>query len=207
MSGHAQGVIQENSPIVVVITGPSGVGKDTVIRHLQSMGRPWHFVYTATTRKPRPGERHGVNHLFLERDEFQGMIDRGELLEYAEVYGKWYGVPRSQVKDALDKGLDVLIRVDVQGATTIKKLVPEAVFIFVAPPSMEELEHRLRGRNTESSQSLERRLATARSEMEQVDLYDYVVVNDDDGAGEAARRIDSIVTAEKCSVSPRRVNI
>ena len=116
MSGHAQEGAQENSPIVVVITGPSGVGKDTVIRHLQSMGRPWHFVYTATTRKPRPGERHGVNHLFVEQDEFQEMIDRGDLLEYAEVYGKWYGVPRSQVKNALgimtgiDEGLGGLLQ-------------------------------------------------------------------------------------------------
>ena len=195
------------SPLVVVVTGPSGVGKDAVLQHLKALGRPWHFAITATTRKPRPDERHGVDYLFLERHAFQEMLQREELLEHAQVYGEWYGVPRSQVRDALDRGLDAIIKVDVQGAATIKKLVPEAVFIFVAPPSIEELERRLRGRATESSASLERRLTMARDEMERVALCDYVVVNHSGRHEEAAACVEAIITAEKCRVRPRRVSI
>lgn len=195
------------SPLVVVITGSSGVGKDTIIRHLKELQRPWHFVVTATTRKPRDYERDGVDYIFLTRQAFRKKLEQGEFLEHAQVYGEWYGVPRSQVSCALAKGMDVFIKVDIQGAATIRRLVPDAVFIFVAPPSLDELRRRLEGRRTEAFESLERRLNTVAEEMERAKLCDYIVVNRDGQAQQAAACIDAIVTAEKCRVQPRKATI
>lgn len=177
------------------------------MRYLRSLERPWYFVVTMTTRQRRPGEQDGVDYIFLEQELFQEMVRKGEFLEYAQVYGRWYGVPRAQVKEALQRGLDVFIKVDVQGAATIKKVAPDGVFIFLAPPSLEELERRLRQRKTESEKDMEVRLATARREMEQLPLYDHVVVNDNDRLQETVTRIDAIVTAERRRAQPRRIHL
>jgi len=177
------------------------------MRYLRSLERPWYFVVTATTRQRRPGEQDGVDYIFLEQELFQEMVRKGEFLEYAQVYGRWYGVPRAQVKEALQRGLDVFIKVDVQGAATIKEVAPDGVFIFLAPPSLEELERRLRQRKTESEKDMEVRLATARREMEQLPLYDHVVVNDNDRLQETVTRIDAIVTDERRKAQPRRIHL
>ena len=192
-------------PMLVVLSGPSGVGKDSVLRQLKELGRNWHFTVTATTRTQRPGEDDGIDYLFLDRDDFHQKLREGEFLECAEVYGNWYGVPRYQVSSALEMGMDVIIKADVQGAATIKGLVPDAVFIFLMPPSPEELERRLRDRKTETTPDLELRIRTAMDELYQLPLFDFVVVNDDLEA--AASRIDAIVTAEKCRIPPRRVQL
>jgi len=146
-----------------------------------------------------------VDYVFLEYERFQDMVESGEFLEHAQVYGRWYGVPRVQVREALQRGMDVLIKVDIQGAATIKRLVSEGVFIFLAPPSMEELERRLRRRETEGERELGVRLGTAHEEMAQLPLFDYVVVND--RVEQAAIQIDAIITAEKCRVRSRRIQV
>ena len=189
--------------MLVVLSGPSGVGKDSVLRELQRLGRNWHFTVTATTRAQRPLEDDGVDYQFLDRDTFHQMLRAGEFLECAQVYGNWYGVPRSQVRDALDRGQDVIIKADVQGAATIRSIATDGVFIFLMPPSPQELERRLRERKTETTPDLELRIRTAMDELEQLPLFDYVVVNDE--LDDAANQIDSIITAEKCRIPPKRV--
>ncbi len=169
------------------------------------IGHNWHFTVTATTRSQRPVEKDGVDYLFLDRDSFNQMVLEGDFLECAEVYGNWYGVPRKQVTDALNKGMNVIIKADVQGAATIKEAVPDAIFIFLMPPSPEELERRLRERKTETTPDLELRIRTALDELSQLPLFDYVVVNDD--LESAVKRIDAIVTAEKCRIPSRRVHL
>lgn len=191
--------------MLIVLSGPSGVGKDAVLARMKISGRPLHFTVTATTRPQRQGESDGVDYHFVSQERFEEMVKGGELLEWAEVYGNSYGVPRSQVKEALEQGRDVLVRVDVQGAATIKHAVPQALLIFLASPSMEAVEERLRKRSTESIAELERRIETAREEMEQLPMFDYVVVNDE--VELAAGEIDAIITAEKCRVSPRVVEL
>lgn len=153
------------------------------------------FAVTATTRPQRDKEKDGVDYHFISRERFLEMKDGGELLEWAEVYGNFYGVPKSQVRESLRKGLDVVVKVDVQGAATIKRLVPQALLIFVSPPSMDALERRLRKRSTESAPDLERRVATAREEMGRQQNFDYVVVNDD--VGRAVEEIAGIIAEEK----------
>jgi len=192
-------------PLLVVLSGPSGVGKDSVLQKLREIGHNWHFTVTATTRSQRPGEEDGADYLFLDRDSFNQKVREGDFLECAEVYGNWYGVPRNQVANALDKGLDVIIKADVQGAATIKKAVPDAIFIFLMPPSPEELERRLRSRKTETTPDLELRIRTAMDELYQLPLFDYVIVNDD--LESAVKSIDAIVTAEKCRIPSRRVHL
>jgi len=188
-----------------VVSGPSGVGKDAVLDALRRLGRPFHHVVTVTTRARREGEKDGRDYHFVSRGRFQEMLDGGELLEWAEVYGNGYGVPRGDVKRGLDSGRDVVVKVDVQGAATIKKLVPQAVLIFVAPPTMGELDERLRLRNSETTVDFKRRVETADAEMSQLPLFDYVVVNDE--VDRAVARIDAIVTAEKCRTHPRSVEL
>jgi guanylate kinase len=196
-----------SGPLLIVITGPSGVGKDTVIGHLRKLGRPWHFVVTATARMPRPTEQDGVHYIFMDSRSFRKQISEGSFLEYAEVYGELYGVPRAQVREALGSGKDVVIKVDIQGAQTIKRIVPDGVFIFLAPPSVEELERRLVGRNTESSQGLAVRLSKVREEMAQLGACDYLVVNRDNDPAYAAVCIDAIITAEKCRIRCRHISV
>ena len=194
-------------PLLVVLSGPSGVGKDAVLSELRKLDRPWQFAVTATTRPMRPGERDGVDYIFLDADTFARMRERDEFIECAEVYGRWYGVPRSQARDALRSGKDVFLKIDVQGAATIRHMAPESLLIFLIPPSLEELQQRLRGRMTESAEELERRLHTAGEELAQVHHFDYRVINPDGHLDRAAADIDAIVAAEKCRVVPRMVQL
>ena len=155
----------------------------------------------------RHGESDGVDYIFLEPDTFAKMRERDEFLECAEVYGRWYGVPRSQARDALRAGQDVFLKIDVQGAATIREMAPEALLIFLIPPSLVELQQRLRGRMTESAPELERRLRTAEAELAQVHHFDYRVVNPDGHLDRAAADIDAIIAAEKCRIAPRMVQL
>ena len=194
-------------PLLVVLSGPSGVGKDAALIELKKLDRPWHFVVTATTRTIRPGERDGVDYVFLDEETFHTMKERDEFLECAEVYGRWYGVPRSQVRAGLHSGQDVILKIDVQGAESVRKLAPEAVFIFMVPATLGDLRHRLSERMTETSPEMERRLATATEELGRAGEFDYRVVNRDGCLDQAIKEIDAIVTAEKCRVVPRLVQL
>jgi guanylate kinase len=193
-------------PLLIVLSGPSGVGKDAALSELKSLDRPWHFVVTATTRPRRTGERDGIEYIFLDTKTFFDMKARGEFLECAEVYGRWYGVPRSQVRQGLEAGKDVVLKVDVQGAETVRKLAPEAVFIFMVPGTINELRERLAQRMTESSPEMELRLRVAQEELGRVGEFDYRVVNRDGGLDRAIADIDAIIGAEKCRVVPRKVD-
>jgi guanylate kinase len=195
------------SPLLIVISGPSGVGKDMTIRHLQKQGYPFYFVVTATSRPKRPGEVEGYDYLFVTKEEFEGMIAGDELLEHAVVYGDYKGIPRCHIHQALASGLDVIMRVDVQGAATIKRLVPDAVFIFLAAASEEELIDRLKSRSTEPPEKLKERIETARREMEQIDQFDYVVVNRHSHLDETVGQLLAIIQAEKCRVRQRKLEI
>ncbi len=178
-----------------VLSGPSGVGKDAVLSKIRQFGRPYHFTITATTRRMRSGEEDGVDYIFLDRQTFKHMIEEGDLLEWAEVYGNLYGVPKSQVTQAQDLGLDVIMKVDVQGAATIRRLMPEATLIFLKPPDLSSLEKRMRIRNTESESEFRVKLETAYEEMREAHLFDHVVVNHDGGIDQAAASIDRIIRA------------
>ena len=193
------------NPLLIVLSGPSGVGKDVVLEGFKKRDFPMHYAVTATTRPRRKKETDGVDYHFVSKAEFENMIEKGELLEWANVYGNLYGVPKSELRQAMDKGKDVIVKVDVQGAASIKKTVPQAVFIFLAPPSMEDLNKRLKQRKTESSIDLEVRIKAAEKEMNSLSMFDYVVVNHKDGIGQAISQIESIITAEKCRVKPRTI--
>ena len=199
--------VEQPPPLLAVISGPSGAGKDTVIAELKKKNSDWHFSVSATTRSPRPGERDGVDYIFLDAPTFQEMRERGELLECAEYSGRWYGVPKGQVQKALGEGRDVFLKIEVQGAESIRKLAPEAVLIFLAPGSIEELEERLGQRRTENLEETEARLQIARQELAQVGRYDYRVVNRDGRLDRAVAEIEAIVIAEKCRVRPRKVRL
>jgi guanylate kinase len=194
-------------PLLIVLSGPSGVGKDAVMTRMKERGIPMHYTVTATTRARRPAEVHGRDYFFIAEDEFKRFIAEDELLEWALVYGDYKGIPKQQVREAMSRGLDVLLRIDVQGAATIRRLAPEAVLIFLAPPSMEELTRRLRQRRTESEEALARRIEAARQEMGALDAFDYVVVNFEDRLDDAVERIVAILRAEKMRVRPRRVTL
>jgi len=193
------------NPLFIVLSGPSGVGKDAVLEGFKKIDYPMHYAVTSTTRPRRKKETDGVDYHFVSKAEFEKMIEKGELLEWANVYGNLYGVPKSELRQAMDKGKDVIVKVDVQGAASIKKTVPQAVFIFLAPPSMEDLNKRLKQRETESSIDLEVRIKAAEKEMNSLSMFDYVVVNHRDGIGQAISQIESIITAEKCRVKPRTI--
>lgn len=197
----------QSHPLLVVISGPSGVGKDAVIAELKKRQRPWHFAVTATTRPPRNGETDGLDYIFLEDLDFQELRETNRLLECAEYSGRWYGVPRSQVEEALDAGKDVFLKIDVQGAESIRQIAPEAIFIFLAAGSFEELAGRLAQRRTEGPAEVQRRLETARVEMAQIPLYEYCVVNRDGGLEQAVADIEAIIVAEKRRVRPRIVHL
>ena len=192
-------------PLMMVVSGPSGVGKDAVLTRLRERQYPVHIVVTATTRAMRPTERDGVDYVFLDEATFERKVADDGFLEWAVVYGNRYGVPKDQVSDALASGKDVIIKSDVQGAETMKRLNPEAVFVFVAPPSMEELERRLRDRKSEATGDLERRLETARQEMERLPMFDYVVVNENGAIDEAAEALEAIMRAERWRYPRRRL--
>lgn len=184
-------------PLLVLLSGPSGVGKDALLSRLKGGGRAFQLVVTATTRPRRARERDGREYRFLTEAEFRGLEERGELLEHATVYGHRYGVPRGPVREALARGRDVVVRTDVQGAATIKGLIPQAVLIFLAPASWGELEGRLRRRRTEGEEELKRRLALARQEMARLPLFDYVVLNREGHLEAAVAQVEAIIAAER----------
>ncbi len=194
-------------PMLVIISGPSGVGKDTIIAALQNRGhRPdYHYVVTCTTRAPRPGEIQGVSYQFVGLDKFMAMRDSGELLEANEVHGNWYGTPRSGVRDALARGQHAILKIDVQGAEVVKRKVPAALLIFVLPPSMETLVQHLKARRTESAEQMEIRQRNAAMELARMDEYDYVVVNEENRVEVTAERIEQIIAEEERSGPHRKV--
>ena len=197
----------QNEPLLIVISGPSGVGKDTVIQCMKDRKLPFHFVVTATTRPPRANERHGVDYFFLSHDEFAEMIERGELLEYAIVYNDYKGIPKQQVREALASGKDVVMRVDVQGAATIRELCPDALLIFLTTQDEEELVKRLEARKSEKPEGLKMRIATARQELKRIDLFDYVIVNREFQLEVTVDTILAIIRSEHHRVHPRKVTL
>lgn len=194
-------------PLLIVISGPSGVGKDTVIQRMKERQLPFHFVVTATTRPPRQNERNGVDYFFVTKDEFAEMIDKDELLENAVVYDDHKGIPKQQVRDALDSGKDVVMRIDVQGAARIRELSPETLTIFLTVQDEDDLDQRLRTRKTETSEGLKLRIATARQEMKRIHEFDYVVVNHEQRLDETVDVILSIIQAEHHRVKHRQVTL
>ncbi len=194
-----------SNPLLLVLSGPSGVGKDLLLSRLREAGRPYHFTVTVTTRAKRNGEHDGMDYHFISARQFESMIANEELLEWANVFGNYYGVPKSQVMDAMARGQDVILKIDVQGAATVRSLVPDALFIFLAPPSGEELERRLRGRNTESDDALITRIEQARHELQEAEKFDYTVVHHTDATDEAALEIEDIIRRERHRVPPRKI--
>ena len=194
-------------PLLIVLSGPSGAGKDTVVQRMKERGLPFHFVVTATTRPRRPNETQGRDYFFVSKEEFAGMIERNELIEYALVYGDYKGIPRAQVREALNSGQDVVMRLDVQGAETVRKLAPEALLIFITTESEDELVRRLQQRKTETSDSLAIRIATARRELKRVEAFDYVIVNHDFQLDEAVETVRAIIQAEHHRVRQRKVDL
>lgn len=207
MTDTNDNLTQSRQPLLIVISGPSGVGKDSVIQRMKARGLPMNFVVTATTRQPRPEEQPGVDYIFVSHDDFARMIEQGELLEYAIVYNDYKGIPKQQVRDALASGKDVLMRVDVQGAATIRKLAPETLLIFLTTESEQELVKRLSARKTETREGLNLRIATARQEMKRIDDFDYVVVNRDNQLDETVDTILAIIRAEHSRVHKRKVTL
>lgn len=199
--------IPKPSPLLIVLSGPSGAGKDAVLSQLKASDYPLSYITTATMRPKRVNEINGCDYHFIAQQEFETMLSKGEFLEHASVYGNWYGVPRKPVKVALKNGRDVIIKVDIQGAAAIRKIAPEAVLIFLTPPTAEEIANRLKQRRTESNIDLELRLKTAEQEMAQLERFEYVVLNHKDKIGQAVADIKAIITAEKCRTKPRRVTL
>jgi len=193
--------------LLIILSGPSGVGKDAVLKKLKELELPFHYVVTATTRHRRVTETHGVDYYFLSKDKFQRMREKGELLEWAEVYGNYYGVPKEEITQALTKGKDAIFKVDVQGVATLKKTLPQAIFIFLMPPSMDELGRRLKGRSSESQADLALRLEKAREEIKSLPLFDYVITSHQNRLDDIISQIQAIVVAEKCRVNPRVVKL
>ena len=198
---------RSSGPLLIVLSGPSGVGKDAVLTRMKKLERQLHYVVTATTRPKRARERDGVDYHFVSQQQFQQMLNENQFLEWAKVYGNYYGVPKSEVAPALSRGVDVIVKVDVQGAATIKKSLPQAVFIFLMPPSDEELEKRLTNRRSESSQDLALRLRKARVEIESLPLFDYVITSHQDKLDDVVAQIDVIIAAEKRRMKPRVVKL
>jgi guanylate kinase len=194
-------------PLLIVISGPSGVGKDAVIKGMKERQQEFHFVVTATTRPPRSGEVDGVDYIFVSSERFAEMIDQGELLEYALVYNDYKGVPKEQVRKALTSCKDVVMRVDVQGAARINELIPQALLIFLTTQDEDELIKRLESRQTESTDDLVLRIATARQEFKRIPEYDYLVVNRDGELDEAVDTILAIIKAEHHRVEQRKATL
>ena len=197
----------QRTPLLIVISGPSGIGKDTVVDGLKARNLPFHFVITATSRAPRDYEVHGVDYFFYNPEEFEKMISDDELLEHAWVYSAYKGVPKSQVREALESGEDVVMRLDVQGAQTVRKLCPEAILVFLTANTKEEWLYRLRERRSETDEELQLRIETARAEFETLDIFDYIVVNEQDKLDDTLDVIEGIISAEHHRVHPRKVSL
>lgn len=194
-------------PLLIILSGPSGVGKDATLARMKESGLPLYYVVTATTRPKRPGEKDGVDYHFLSEDEFQQRIKKRRFFEWAKVYDNYYGVPEKEIKEALRQGQDVIVKVDVQGAATIKQILPDAVFIFLMPPSTAELANRLRQRHGRLLAELNSRLDKAQEEIESLPLFDYVVVSHKDKLDVTVSEVNAIIIAEKCRVKPRMLSL
>ncbi len=193
--------------LLFVMSAPSGTGKDTVINTLQQQGMNFYVVTSIATRPPRPGESEGDPYHFVSQEAFERMVSEGKFFEYANVHGNWYGQPRKPIQENLSAGRDVLLKIDVKGAATIKKKVPDAIFIFLIPDSLEVLTQRLTDRQTETEEELQRRLADARKELAEQHWYDYLVENRDGHLQEAVDCLRAIMLAEHCRVHIRNINI
>ena len=196
-----------SKPLLIVLSGPSGAGKDAILSRMKKSAYPAQFITTVTTRPRRAREKNNVDYHFASVESFQKMLKNKELLEWANVYGNWYGVPKKPLQQALAKGKDTIIKIDIQGAATIKKLIPQAVLIFLMPPSIGELDTRLKRRHTEPPVDLALRLKTAEKEMKKLPMFDYAVVNRQDEVGRVVREIEAIITAEKHRVKPREIRL
>ena len=193
--------------LLFVLSAPSGAGKDTVINTLKQQGMDFYVVPSVTTRTPRPGESEGHPYHFISKETFEQLVSQNELLEYANVHGNWYGQPRKLIRDTLSAGRDVLLKIDVKGAATIRSKVPDAIFIFLIPGSLEELTQRLTGRQTETEEELRRRLADARKELAEQHWYDYLITNRNGHLQEAVDCLRAIMLAEHCRVHPRNIDV
>jgi guanylate kinase len=199
--------LQKTEPLLIVISGPSGVGKDSALVALKKRNLPLHFVVTTTDRAPRPNEVEGVDYHFVSREHFQEMIANNELIEHNLVYTDYKGVPRSQISEAFASGLDVILRVDVQGAARLRQLFPEAVLIFMIPDNCEEWYERLINRHSETTEQLRGRIETAKDEIKELSKFDYVVVNAQDRLEEAVDQIQAIIEVEHLKVHPRKIQL
>ena len=187
-----------------IVTGPSGAGKGTVLGRVMPSMEDLHYSVSATTRAPREGEEDGVNYYFLRKEQFLEMIGQGAFLEHAEYVGNYYGTPAGPVDECLNKGMDVVLEIDVQGALIVKQKRPEAKLVFIIPPSFSDLELRLRSRGTETEETIAKRLEKAREEYQMADQYDYIVLNDK--VEKAADELRAIILASRCAVG-RRINL
>ena len=199
--------IPPTNPLLIVISGPSGIGKDAVVGLLRKTNPDTHFVVTVNSRPPRPDEVDGRDYFFVSREKFEAMIEAGELLEHAKVYSDYKGIPKSQVREALASGKDVIMRLDVQGAMTIRKICPEAVLIFLTASSREEWVNRLLERRSETPEELELRFNTAAQEYAMIDQFDYLVVNSEDHLDKTIEDIQAIIRAEHLRTNPRKVEL
>lgn len=188
--------------LLLVISGPSGAGKGTICKELLRRDKDMNLSISATTRQPRRGEEEGVNYFFIEREKFKKMMENNEFLEHAEVYSNFYGTPKQWVLDKLEKGEDVLLEIDIEGALNVKEIYPDGVFTFIMPPSMEELKNRIEKRATETKEAMIERLESAYKEIEYVFKYDYAVLNDE--VDSAVDNIQAILKAEQCKVNRQR---
>ena len=191
---------EQRNGLLLVVSGPSGVGKGTLVKALMDRNSKIKMSVSATTREPRPGEIEGVHYFFKSEEEFKAMADRGEFLEYIHVFGsKYYGTPRSFVEQQLENGYDVILEIDVQGAMKVKQAFPDAVLMFITAPSMSEIKSRLIGRGTETMEQVEKRFATAFEEIKMIPQYDYVIIND--VVDVAVHHMEAILEAERCRTS------
>jgi len=195
------------APILVVISGPSGVGKDALLNKMKAMNTEYEFVITTTTRAKRPDEINGEDYLFISKIKFLEMIRKEELLEWAQVYGNYYGVPLGQIRGFLKREKDVILKTDVQGAKTIRSKVPGALLVFLAPPTMDDLAHRLTYRMTESQSDLGLRIETAKQEMKDKEWFDYVVVNHNEMLDQTVTQVMNLITKEKHKQLTRNIII
>jgi guanylate kinase len=193
--------------LLVVLSGPSAAGKDAVLEALGRTGLAFTRVVTVTTRTPRPKESPGVDYHFVSVDEFLALRDSGQLLEWADVYGKYYGTPRRATQEALDRGETVILKIDVQGADQVRRHASGAIFVFLGPGSFDELVRRLADRRTESAEAFRRRVQQARDELRQLTLFDYLIVNRQGALAEAVEQLQAIVVAERLRIQPRKIQL
>lgn len=182
--------------LLVVVSGPSGTGKGTLCKELRRQVPELQYSISVTTRPPRPGEKDGVNYYYLSKEKFEEMLANDEFLEWAKVYDNYYGTPKKKVMEVLEKGEDILLEIDIQGALQIMKQFPQGVFIYIVPPSIEELERRIVNRGTDSAEVIKKRLSCVEEELSYMSEYDYIVVNDE--VEKAVEKLKAIIVAEKC---------